>query len=86
MQFRAWNTAWVASRIAPELRSFTTKDGSQAGTGAYATAVDLLSTGKVKVKPMITHVVSLHEAARGFELAASHDENVFRVVMQVSPS
>lgn len=61
-------------------------EGSRAGTGAYDTAVELLSTGKVKVKPMITHVVSLNEAARGFELAASHDENVFRVVMQVSPS
>ncbi|MGB9866422.1 MAG: zinc-dependent alcohol dehydrogenase [Bacillota bacterium] len=59
-------------------------EGSRAGTGAYSTAVDLLSSGKVKVRPMVTHVVTMAEAVRGFELAASHDESVFRVVMEVA--
>ncbi|MDK2872232.1 MAG: site-specific recombinase [bacterium] len=60
-----------------------TIQGSRAGSGEYQTASALLASGKVKVKPMITHVVEITEAAKGFEIASSNDEKVFRVVMKI---
>ncbi|MBC7332375.1 MAG: alcohol dehydrogenase catalytic domain-containing protein [Synergistetes bacterium] len=60
-----------------------TIQGSRAGSGEYQTASALLASGKVKVKPMITHVVEINEAAKGFEIASSNDEKVFRVVMKI---
>ncbi|NPV69950.1 MAG: alcohol dehydrogenase catalytic domain-containing protein [Firmicutes bacterium] len=57
--------------------------GSKSGTGGYEAAIDLLASGKVQVGPMITHEVTLEEVRRGFELAESRDESVFRVIMRV---
>lgn len=60
-----------------------TLQGSRAGSGEYQIAAELLSSGRVKIKPMITHIVELEEALKGFEIASSDEEKVFRVVMKI---
>ena len=47
------------------------------------TAVDLVSSGKVEVGAMVTHVLSLDEAQRGFDLASSKDDGAIKVVLEV---
>jgi 2-desacetyl-2-hydroxyethyl bacteriochlorophyllide A dehydrogenase len=47
------------------------------------TAVGLISSGEVTADAMVTHVLPLEEARRGFDLAATKDEDAIKVVLDV---
>ncbi|MCF8565412.1 alcohol dehydrogenase catalytic domain-containing protein [Alicyclobacillus tolerans] len=49
----------------------------------WDTAIKLVETGKVNLKPLVTHVVSLEDWREGFELAAGSSE-ALRVAIQVT--
>jgi 2-desacetyl-2-hydroxyethyl bacteriochlorophyllide A dehydrogenase len=53
---------------------YTSKDFKQALT--------LITKGKVEVKPLITHVLPLHDIAKGFDMLSQGSENVIKVVLK----
>ena len=53
---------------------YTSKDFKQALT--------LITKGKVDVKPLITHVLPLHDIAKGFDILSKGTENVIKVVLK----
>ncbi len=46
------------------------------------TAVKSLASGKISVKPIISHILPLEEAKRGFEIVDKRLENAIRVVIK----
>jgi L-iditol 2-dehydrogenase len=46
-------------------------------------AIDLISSGKVRAGAMVTHVLPLEEAQRGFELAATKNDGAIKVVLEM---
>jgi S-(hydroxymethyl)glutathione dehydrogenase/alcohol dehydrogenase len=46
-------------------------------------AIDLVSSGKVPARRMVTHVLPLTDAQRGFELAASKRDGAIKVVLEL---
>jgi 2-desacetyl-2-hydroxyethyl bacteriochlorophyllide A dehydrogenase len=53
---------------------YTSKDFKQALT--------LITKGKVEVKSLITHVLPLHDIAKGFDMLSQGSENVIKVVLK----
>jgi len=47
----------------------------------FPTAIDLVSSGKINVKPLITHRFKLSEAAKAFETAHTGAENCIKVMI-----
>jgi (R,R)-butanediol dehydrogenase / meso-butanediol dehydrogenase / diacetyl reductase len=43
-------------------------------TGNFGTAIDLVASGKVDLKPLITHVLPMREALRAFDIAQNDKE------------
>lgn len=56
--------------------------GSRGGFGEYKSAIKLLSLNKVKVRPLITHKLSLEETERALEIADKRLEDALRVVVK----
>ena len=50
------------------------------------TAIDLISSGKVPAGAMVTHVLPLDEAQRGFDLAATKADGAIKVVLELPGS
>ncbi|XP_048254237.1 sorbitol dehydrogenase-like isoform X2 [Haliotis rufescens] len=50
-------------------------------TNCYPAALAMISTGKINVKPMITHHFTLNETLRAFETAISHDAKAVKVII-----
>lgn len=48
----------------------------------FKQALILIAKGKVKVKPLITHVLPLHDIAKGFDILSKGTENVIKVVLK----
>jgi len=55
--------------------------GSCASSGEYPEAIELISAGKIKVKPLITAVASLEEGPRWFERLHSREPNLMKIVL-----
>ncbi|HEY7352691.1 MAG TPA: galactitol-1-phosphate 5-dehydrogenase [Terriglobales bacterium] len=55
--------------------------GSCASCGEYPRAIELMSTGKINVKPLITAVAPLEEGPRWFERLYAHEPNLMKVVL-----
>jgi 2-desacetyl-2-hydroxyethyl bacteriochlorophyllide A dehydrogenase len=53
---------------------YTSKDFKQ--------ALILIADGKVEVKPLITHMLPLHEIKKGFDILSQGAENVIKVVLK----
>lgn len=51
---------------------------------SYPTAIELISTGRVNVKPLITHRFSLEEAAKAFETTRTGAGGAVKVVIDCS--
>jgi L-iditol 2-dehydrogenase len=49
-------------------------------------AIDLIAGGQVRAETMVTHVLPLAEAQRGFELAATKADGAIKVVLQLAPA
>lgn len=58
--------------------------GSRGAGTSYRAAIDLLSTGNVRVEPLISHVLPLQEAQQGFEIVTNRLQDVMRVVFTPS--
>jgi len=48
----------------------------------FKQALNLIAKGKVKVKPLITHVLPLRDITRGFDILSKGAENVIKVVLK----
>ena len=59
----------------------TLTSSSNATYGDVREAYDLICSGKVNVRPMITHRLALSEYARGFDLLLRSPKEAFKVVL-----
>lgn len=64
------------------IRALTIKGSIRYSVGCYPTAVDLVGSGKVNVKPLITNRFKFEEAEKAFELVKSAQEGVFKVIIE----
>ncbi|MGA8502444.1 MAG: galactitol-1-phosphate 5-dehydrogenase [Candidatus Sulfotelmatobacter sp.] len=55
--------------------------GSCASAGEYPQAIDLVASGKIQVKPLITAVVPLQEGPQWFERLYSREPNLIKVIL-----
>ncbi|HZP03928.1 MAG TPA: galactitol-1-phosphate 5-dehydrogenase [Terracidiphilus sp.] len=55
--------------------------GSCASSGEYPQAIELISNGKMQVKPLITAVASLEEGPRWFERLHSREPNLMKIIL-----
>lgn len=51
-------------------------------TGVYPTAVELVSSGQINVKPLVTNRFSFDQAEEAFNLVHSRSENVIKVIIE----
>jgi L-iditol 2-dehydrogenase len=82
-------TVVLVGNIAPEVKLPLQKvvsrqlrlQGSCASSGEYPEAIELMSNGKIQVKPLITAVASLEEGPRWFERLHSREPNLMKVIL-----
>ena len=55
--------------------------GSCASAGEYPQAIDLVASGRIRVKPLITAVAPLEDGPRWFERLYSREPNLLKVVL-----
>lgn len=55
--------------------------GSAASSGEYPQAIELITSGKIQVKPLITAVAPLEEGARWFERLHAREPNLMKIVL-----
>jgi L-iditol 2-dehydrogenase len=48
----------------------------------FKLALKLIAEGRVKVKPLITHVLPLRDIAKGFDILSKGSENVIKVILK----
>lgn len=91
---RKGGTVTLIGNITPEVTIHLQKvvsrqirlQGSCASSGEYPEAIELMATGKIQVKPLITAVASLEEGPRWFERLHSREPNLMKVVLTPSAS
>lgn len=62
-----------------------TMRGSAIYCDNFKTAIRLVESGKVNLKPLITHVLPLEDVKRGFEMLTRKTEPAFKVLLNPSP-
>jgi L-iditol 2-dehydrogenase len=55
--------------------------GSAASAGEYPEAIELVASGKIKVKPLITAVAPLEDGPQWFKRLYAHEPNLMKVVL-----
>jgi L-iditol 2-dehydrogenase len=55
--------------------------GSAASAGEYPEAIELVASGKIQVKPLITAVAPLEEGPQWFKRLYAHEPNLMKVVL-----
>jgi L-iditol 2-dehydrogenase len=55
--------------------------GSAASSGEYTQAIQLVSTGKIQVKPLISAIAPLEEGPQWFKRLYAHEPNLMKVVL-----
>jgi L-iditol 2-dehydrogenase len=55
--------------------------GSAASAGEYPDAIDLVASGKIKVKPLITAVAPLEDGPEWFKRLYAHEPNLMKIVL-----
>ncbi|OJD31321.1 d-xylulose reductase a [Diplodia corticola] len=63
------------------IRGLTIKGSIRYTAGCYPAAIDLVASGKVPVKKLVTHRFKFEEAEKAFELVKAAKEGVFKVVI-----
>jgi len=48
-------------------------------------SIDLIASGRVDVRPLVTHHFSLEETARAFELVSARSDGVVKAIIRISP-
>jgi L-iditol 2-dehydrogenase len=86
---RKGGTVVLVGNISPEvalpLQKVVTRQirlqGSCASAGEYPQAIELMASGAIQVKALITAIAPLHEGPRWFERLYAHEPNVLKVVL-----
>jgi len=86
---RKGGTVTLVGNITPEvtlpLQKAVTRQiriqGSCASAGEYPQAIELLTSGAIKVKPLITAIAPLEDGPQWFERLYSHEPNLMKVVL-----
>ncbi len=68
--------------IAVCTRAVIIKGSIRYTTGCYQTALDLVGSGKIDVKRLITNRFKFQDADQAFELVKAGKEDVFKVVIE----
>jgi len=55
--------------------------GTAASSGEYPQAIELMTSGKIRVKPLITAVAPLEEGPRWFDRLHAGEPNLMKVVL-----
>jgi L-iditol 2-dehydrogenase len=55
--------------------------GTAASAGEYPQAIELISSGKIKVKPLITAVAPLEDGPQWFSRLYAREPNLMKVVL-----
>jgi L-iditol 2-dehydrogenase len=75
----------ISREVTLPLQSVVTREirlqGSCAIAGEYPQAIELISAGKIQVKPLITAVAALEEGPRWFERLHAHEPNLMKVIL-----
>ena len=75
----------ISPEVALPLQKVVTRQirlqGSCASAGEYPRAIELLSSGAIRVKPLITAVAPLDEGPQWFERLYAHEPNLIKVVL-----
>lgn len=91
---RKGGTVTLIGNVAPEVTLPLQKvvsrqlklQGSCASSGEYPQAIDLVASGKIKVKPLITAVATLDEGPRWFERLHAREPNLMKIVLTPAAS
>jgi L-iditol 2-dehydrogenase len=91
---RKGGTVTLVGNIAPEvtlpLQKVVTRQirmqGSCASSGEYPQAIELVSSGKIQVQPLITAIAPLEDGPRWFERLYSREPNLMKVVLTPTAS
>jgi L-iditol 2-dehydrogenase len=86
---RKGGTVTLIGNVAPEVTLPLQKvvsrqirlQGSCASSGEYPQAIELVASGKIRVKPLITAVASLDEGPRWFERLHAREPNLMKIVL-----
>jgi L-iditol 2-dehydrogenase len=86
---RKGGTVVLVGNILPEvtlpLQKVVTRQirlqGSCASAGEYPRAIELLASGAIQVKPLITAIAPLEEGPRWFERLYSHEPDLMKVIL-----
>jgi L-iditol 2-dehydrogenase len=86
---RKGGTVTLIGNIAPEvvlpLQKVVSRQirlqGSAASSGEYPEAIELLASGRVQVRPLITAVAPLEDGPRWFERLHAQEQNLMKVVL-----
>jgi len=89
---RKGGTVTLIGNISPEvtlpLQKVVTRQirlqGTAASSGEYPQAIELMTSGKIRVKPLISAVAPLDEGPRWFERLYAHEPNLMKVVLAPS--
>jgi L-iditol 2-dehydrogenase len=75
----------VSAEVTLPLQKVVTRQmrlqGSCASSGEYPKAIELVSSGRIRVKPLITAVAPLEDGPRWFERLYSREANLMKVVL-----
>jgi L-iditol 2-dehydrogenase len=75
----------IAAQVSVPLQRIVTRQirlqGSCASAGEYPEAMELASSGKIKVAPLISAVAPLHEGPQWFARLYAHEPNLMKVIL-----
>jgi L-iditol 2-dehydrogenase len=86
---RKGGTVTLIGNVTPEIKLPLQKvvsrelrlQGTAASSGEYPLAIELISSGRIVVKPLITEVAGLAEGPRWFDRLHAREPNVMKVVL-----
>ena len=67
------------------IRDLTIRGSIRYTTGCYPAAVDLIASGKIDVKGLITNRFTFEQAEEAFELVRRGEESVIKVMIAGHP-
>jgi L-iditol 2-dehydrogenase len=59
--------------------------GTAASAGEYPQAIEMIGTGQIQVKPLITAIAPLEDGPRWFERLHAHEPNLMKIVLALDP-
>ena len=86
---RKGGTVTLIGNVTPEvklpLQTVVSKElrlqGTAASAGEYPQAIELISSGRIQVQPLITEVAALADGPRWFDRLHSHEPNLMKIVL-----